>query len=326
MVGGGRAGVAIAVLLQRAGHRIVGVSGRGPTRDRVASYLPDVPVLDATIVVAEAELVIVAVPDDDIGPVVGTIAAAGAFLPGQWVAHVSGATPLAVLDPARDAGARRLGIHPLQTFPDPGAGIDRIPGCLVAISADDDDGWFMAERIAEDLMGEPFRLQEDHRALYHAAAVFASNYLVTATAVAEQLLAAAGVDDPAAALRPLQRATVDNVASLGAGDALTGPAVRGDAGTIERNLEALAARHPVGGRRLCRDGPPGARSLGAQRPPHRRRSVRRSRRCWRGGPDPGTDATPAGDRRRSRGGAGRGVRPHDGCAPRRARIVDPPCP
>jgi predicted short-subunit dehydrogenase-like oxidoreductase (DUF2520 family) len=244
MVGGGRAGVAIAVLLQRAGHRIVGVSGRGPTRDRVASYLPDVPVLDATIVVAEAELVIVAVPDDDIGPVVGTIAAAGAFLPGQWVAHVSGATPLAVLDPARDAGARRLGIHPLQTFPDPGAGIDRIPGCLVAISADDDDGWFMAERIAEDLMGEPFRLQEDHRALYHAAAVFASNYLVTATAVAEQLLAAAGVDDPAAALRPLQRATVDNVASLGAGDALTGPAVRGDAGTIERNLEALAARTP----------------------------------------------------------------------------------
>ena len=67
---------------------------------------------------------------------------------------------------------------------------------------------------------------------------------MTATAVAEQLLAAAGVNDPSAALRPLQRATIDNVASLGAGDALTGPAVRGDVGTIERNLEALAERTP----------------------------------------------------------------------------------
>ena len=243
MVGGGRAGVAIAVLLQRAGHRIVGVSGRGPTRDRVARYLPDVPVLDATIVVAEAELVIVAVPDDDIGPVVGTIWAAGGFLPAVGRARLRRDTARRARSrPRRRCPATRH--PPPPDLPRPGGRIDRIPGCLVAISADDDDGWFMAERIAEDLMGEPFRLQEDHRALYHAAAVFASNYLVTATAAAEQLLAAAGVDDPAAALRPLQRATVDNVASLGAGDALTGPAVRGDAGTIDRNLEALAARTP----------------------------------------------------------------------------------
>jgi predicted short-subunit dehydrogenase-like oxidoreductase (DUF2520 family) len=244
MLGGGRAGVAIAVLLQRAGHTIVAVSGRGPTRDRATRYLPDVPVLDPVSAVRDAELIVVAVPDDRIEPIVTELAVAGAFEPGRWVAHVSGATPLAALDAAREAGAHRLGIHPLQTFPDPAAGIDRIPGCLIAISADDDRGWFMAERIAEDLMGEPFRLQEDHRALYHAAAVFASNYLVTATAVAEQLLAAAGVPEPSRALRPLQRATVDNVGSMGAGDALTGPAVRGDAGTIERNLAALSAHAP----------------------------------------------------------------------------------
>jgi predicted short-subunit dehydrogenase-like oxidoreductase (DUF2520 family) len=244
MLGGGRAGVAIAVLLQRAGHTIVAVSGRGPTRDRVTRHLPEVPVLDPASAARGAELVVVAVPDDRIEPIVTELAATGAFEPGQWVAHVSGATPLAALDAARGAGAHRLGIHPLQTFPDPAAGIDRIPGCLIAVSADDDQGWFMAERIAEDLMGEPFRLHEDHRALYHAAAVFASNYLVTATAVAEQLLAAAGVPEPSRALQPLQRATVDNVASLGAGDALTGPAVRGDAGTIERNLQALGAQAP----------------------------------------------------------------------------------
>ena len=244
VVGGGRAGIAVAVLLQRAGHRIVAVSGRGPTRDRAARYLPDVPVVDAAEAARLASLVVIAVPDDRIRPVVDAIAAQQGFRDGQWVAHVSGATPLGALDAARASGARRLAIHPLQTFPDPAAGIDRIPGCLIAIAADDDEGWFLAERIADDLMGEPFRLSEEHRGLYHCAAVFASNYLVAATAAAEQLLEAAGVADPARALAPLQRATVENVSSLGAGQALTGPAVRGDAGTVERNLEALAADAP----------------------------------------------------------------------------------
>ena len=173
-----------------------------------------------------------------------------AFRRGQWVAHLSGATPLEALGPARSPGAGPLGIHPLQTFPDPAAGIARIPGSLIALAADDDAGFFVAERLADDLMGVPFRLADEHRALYHAAAVFASNYVVAATAVAEQLLAAAGVPDPAAAMGPLQRATVENVASLGPAAALTGPAVRGDAGTIERNLEALVSSVALG--RRCR--------------------------------------------------------------------------
>ena len=115
---------------------------------------------------------------------------------------------------------------------------------MIALAADDEAGFFVAERLADDLMGVAFRLADEHRALYHAAAVFASNYVVAATAVAEQLLAAAGVPDPAAAMGPLQRATVENVASLGPAAALTGPAVRGDAGTIERNLEALSRALP----------------------------------------------------------------------------------
>ena len=244
VVGAGRAGTAVAVLLQRAGHRIVAVSGRGPTRDRAARFLPGVPVLDPADAAVGAELVVIAVPDDIIASMVETMATAGGFSAGQWVAHLSGATPLSALDPARDAGAGRLGVHPLQTFPDPAAGIERIPGCVIAIAADDDQGWFVAERLADDLMGVPFRLAEEHRALYHSAAVFASNYLVAATAVAEELLSAAGVPDPSAALPPLQRATVENIAAMGSAAALTGPAARGDAGTIRRNLEALSAEAP----------------------------------------------------------------------------------
>jgi predicted short-subunit dehydrogenase-like oxidoreductase (DUF2520 family) len=244
VVGAGRAGTAVAVLLQRAGHAIVAVSGRAATRERAAHYLPGVPVVDATEAPAGADLVIVGLPDDLIEPIVSTIATSGGFGDGQWVAHLSGASPLQALDAAREEGARRLAVHPLQTFPDPGAGIERIPGSTIAVGADDEEGFGVAEGIASDLRGDPFRLAEDRRALYHAAAVFASNYLVATTAVAERLLSIAGVPDPAVAIRSLQQATLANVAAMGPGPALTGPAVRGDAGTIDRNLDALSTSEP----------------------------------------------------------------------------------
>jgi predicted short-subunit dehydrogenase-like oxidoreductase (DUF2520 family) len=244
VVGAGRAGTAVAVLLSRAGHRIVAVSGRAATAERAARFLPGVPVLDDAEAAHEGELVLVAVPDDLIEPTVGSLAAAGAIGGGRWVAHLSGATPLSALDAGRAAGARRLGVHPLQTFPDVEAAIERLPGCTVAVGADDDEGFFLAERLVEDMGGVPFRLPDEHRAMYHAAAVFASNYLVAAAGVAEQLLVAAGVPDPIGALSALQEATVANVARVGPSLALTGPAVRGDAATIARNLEALSAGAP----------------------------------------------------------------------------------
>jgi predicted short-subunit dehydrogenase-like oxidoreductase (DUF2520 family) len=243
IVGAGRAGTAVAVLWQRAGHRIVALSGRDATIERAGHHLAGVPVLDAAEAARRAELVVIGVPDDLIASVVGELADAGAVT-SRWTAHLSGATPLSALDAARAAGARRLGLHPLQTFPDVGAAVERIPGCLAAIGADDEEGFFVGERLAEDLGARPFRLAEDHRAIYHAAAVFASNYLVAATAVAEVLLGVAGVPEPLAALAPLQRATLANLARTGPGPALTGPTVRGDAGTIQRNLEALAASAP----------------------------------------------------------------------------------
>jgi predicted short-subunit dehydrogenase-like oxidoreductase (DUF2520 family) len=244
IVGAGRAGTALAVLWRRAGHRIVAVSGRDATPRRAARHLPGVPVLGAPEAAGEAELVVIGLPDDHIASTVRALAEAGALVSQQWVAHLSGATSLSALDAAQQAGARRLGVHPLQTFPDVEAALERVPGCSVAVGADDDEGFFVGERLAEDLQGRPFRLADEHRAIYHAAAVFASNYLVAGTWVAEELLAIAGVADPMAALAPLQRATIENIAASSPAEALTGPAVRGDAGTIESNIEALAASAP----------------------------------------------------------------------------------
>ena len=244
IVGAGRVGTCVGVLLTRAGHRVVAVSGRGPTRDRALRFLPDARVLAPAAAAREGELVFVGMPDDLIAGTVASIAADGALREGQFVAHGSGALGLDALTPAREAGARRLGIHPLQAIPDVGHGLERIPGCAIGVAADDDEGYRVAERIADDLGGDPFRLDEALRPLYHAAAVLASNDLVVLTATAGELFAAAGVPDPARAMRALQGATLDNIDDLGPAQALTGPAVRGDAGTVARNLDALGARAP----------------------------------------------------------------------------------
>jgi predicted short-subunit dehydrogenase-like oxidoreductase (DUF2520 family) len=244
VVGAGRVGTAMAVLLRRAGHRIAAVSGREATRGRAAQHLPDVPFLELEDAAAAGHVVLIGVPDDLIESVVRRIAEVGGFWPGQWVTHVSGATPLAALDAARAIGGRRLSIHPLQSVPDVLAAVARIPGSTVAVTADDEEGFALGERLSEDLGGEPFRLADESRAVYHAAAVFASNYLVAVSATAAALFGAAGVPNPVEAMVPLQRGTLENVERLGPAHALTGPALRGDAGTIERNLGAIREHAP----------------------------------------------------------------------------------
>jgi len=244
IVGAGRVGTALAVLWRRAGHRIVAVAGGEATPARAAIYLPDVPVLDAVGAARAAEVVAIATPDGAIGDVANTIAAAGAVTAGDTVLHASGATGLDALDAPRAAGARVLSLHPLQTCPTVDAALERMAGAGFAVTALDEAGFALGERLARDAGGRPFRLADEAKPLYHAAAVFASNYLVTVTALAHEIERAAGLDDPAALLAPLQEATLANIVRVGPAEALTGPAVRGDARTVARNLEALAGSMP----------------------------------------------------------------------------------
>ena len=170
---------------------------------------------------------------------------AAAVGPGTTVTHLSGSLGLEVLRVAAEAGARVLAIHPLQTFPDVDSALEGLPGCAIAVTAADDDGSLLGERLAGDVGGEPFRLANDLRPLYHAAAVFASNYLVTTSAIARVAVRGRG--------RPRSRTRHGTAAagiarsmssSSARAHALTGPAVRGDAGTIRRNLEALERHVP----------------------------------------------------------------------------------
>jgi predicted short-subunit dehydrogenase-like oxidoreductase (DUF2520 family) len=222
---------------------VTAVAGRTATPARAARWLPAIPVVDVVDAPAGAELVVLAVPDDALSSVATVLA--DRLEPGAWVLHLSGARGLDVLADAERAGAGVLALHPLQTFADVAGAIDALTGAAIAVTARTDEGFALGDRLAADLGGRPFRLADEHRAVYHAAAVFASNYLVAVSGAAVELFEAAAVPDARSAMRPLQAATLDNVHRLGPHDALTGPAVRGDAGTIDRNLAAVSGAAPA---------------------------------------------------------------------------------
>jgi predicted short-subunit dehydrogenase-like oxidoreductase (DUF2520 family) len=144
-----------------------------------------------------------------------------------WIGHVSGGTPLAALDPHE----RRFSLHPLQTF-DRSGNAAQLDGAWAAVSGETAAAVGVARELAELLGLRPFEVADSDRALYHAGAVFASNYLVTLQRAAVQL----GV--PADALVPLMRRTIDN------GFELTGPIARGDWATVEAHRRAIAERRP----------------------------------------------------------------------------------
>lgn len=246
MIGAGRVGTALAVHWLRAGHEIVAVSGREQTAVRAAEFLAGVPVMDAAAAARAAEVVVLGVPDHAIAETCSALASAGVLGKSQTVVHLSGATSLRALATAQGAGASVLCLHPLQTFPTVEAAVDRIPSSAIAVTAPpgDTEATALGERLVADARARAFTLPDDVKPLYHAAAVFASNYLVAVIAEAEQLFRGAGLPDPIELFMPLARASLENVASLGPEAALTGPAVRGDAGTVAGNLEALAANSP----------------------------------------------------------------------------------
>lgn len=173
----------------------------------------------------DADLVLLCVPDTAIA------AAAVEVRPGPWVAHTSGATPLAALEPHE----RRFSVHPLQTF-SLDLGPEQLDGAWGAVTGENEDALAAGRELARLLGLKPFDLDDDERPIYHAAAAFASSFLVTLHEVAAELMEAAGA--PADALEPLMRRTMDN------GFDHTGPLVRGDWDTVELHRQAIRERRP----------------------------------------------------------------------------------
>lgn len=243
VVGAGRVGGALGAALARAGHEIVAASGISQrSRDHAARLLPGTPILPVDETVAAADLVLFAVPDDALRPLVAGLADTDAWRPGQIAAHTSGAQGIGVLDPAAARGVLALALHPVMTFTGRPEDVDRLDGAPFGVTAPEELRP-VAESLVLEMGGEPVWVPEASRPLYHAALAVASNHLVTLVNDALALLGGAGVAEPARLVAPLLSASLDNVLRLGDA-ALTGPVSRGDADTVRRHLTTLRAAEP----------------------------------------------------------------------------------
>ena len=239
VIGAGRVGAGLALALTRAG-REVRITGRRPVRVpppltlTVAAEGPDAGW------VSELDVLILAVPDDRIHPVARHLWDTRGIGASHTVLHCSGVLGQEALAPLVPTRAALGSLHPLQTISDPGVAPERFMGAWAAVEGSA-AAMATAEELARTVGMKPFRITAKAKTLYHAGAVFASNYLVVVEAVAQRLLRHAGLsdEDAWAALSPLVRGTVTNLLAADPRSALTGPVVRGDTATILRHLGAL---------------------------------------------------------------------------------------
>ena len=244
VIGPGRAGTALARALVRAGHEITATAAvSAASKQRARDNFPRARLTEPAQVLADADLVLLTVPDDVLPGLVEGLAATGAPYAGRLVAHASGAHGVRVLDPATRAGALPLALHPVMTFTGRADDVDKIKGVCFGVTAPEPLRP-AAEALVIEMGGEPVFIAEENRALYHAALAFAANHLVTLVAEAASLLVKAGADNPNAMLGPLLGAALDN--GLRFGDAgLTGPVARGDDTTVAAHVAVLATRDPA---------------------------------------------------------------------------------
>jgi predicted short-subunit dehydrogenase-like oxidoreductase (DUF2520 family) len=246
VISAGRVGSVLGAALARAGHHLIGVSAVSQASLRRAEeLLPDVPVLDPPDVAQAADLLLLAVPDDELAGLVRGLAATGSLRAGQIVVHTSGAHGVGALAPAAEVGALCLALHPVMTFTGRAEDLLRMTAASVGVTAADDDeiAWSVGEALVVEMDADPVRIPEHVRPLYHAALAHGANHLVTLVAECTDLLRSAGVSGGERLLGPLLSAALDN--ALRHGDrALTGPVSRGDVGTVRKHLDVLAREAP----------------------------------------------------------------------------------
>ena len=243
-IGAGTVGTALAVLLSRKGYRVAGVSSRSLTSaQNLAKAVDGCGVLQNNQDAADtAELVFITTPDDTIAEVASQVK----WHQGQSAVHCSGADSTDILEPARKSGAMVGSFHPLQTFAGVKQAMENIPGSTFAIEAEEPLLSTLKD-MATALGGHAIELKASDKVAYHAAAIFACNYLVTLVKLATDLWQTFSIppDRATKALLPLIHGTLHNIDTIGLPQCLTGPIARGDTGTIKKHLKALKEKAPA---------------------------------------------------------------------------------
>jgi len=245
IIGTGMVGTAIGYLLKKAGYPIVAVYDKSRAAlKRALPYTGGKPLLKPQGALQEADCILITTSDDTIASACANLAAFPA-IKGKFVFHMSGAGGLDLLESAGKAGASVASIHPLQSFSSIDQAIQNIPGSYFGVTADKKALSF-AKNIIRSLGGIPLVISNEQKPLYHAAACFASNYLVSLLNVVESIYQAAGIHEKDArkAYLPLVYGSLKNIEKSGSILSLTGPIARGDVGTIKKHVAAINKHLP----------------------------------------------------------------------------------
>lgn len=243
IVGAGKVGSALALLLKSRGYKVMSVASKSLlSAERLAASTGAKICTNPAQAAREAELVFITTPDREIAGVSEEIARQGGYRPGQVVAHTSGAHASGELVGVREAGALALSLHPLQSFADITTAMENLPGSYFALEGDE-EALPVAKMVVSDLGGKAFNIRAQDKALYHAAACIASNYLVSLMHLCTGLYGKFGLgrDEAFRALLPLVQGTINNIGTVGPVEALTGPIARGDVNTVAGHLPALSS-------------------------------------------------------------------------------------
>lgn len=218
IIGAGRVGPVLGAAWGGAGHAVVGITA-GAEPDRVDAVLPGVPVLDATEVARRSELVVLAVPHDELAGLVSGLANLGAWQVGQLVLHTDPAFGIDVLAPAAARGAIPLAVHPAITFTGTSIDLRQLSAAYAAVTAPP-AVLPIAQALAVELGCEPVVVAEADRPAYAEAIATATAFSRSIVRQSTALLAGIGVENPGGYLSALVRSTVDEAlaeAGRGAG-------------------------------------------------------------------------------------------------------------
>jgi predicted short-subunit dehydrogenase-like oxidoreductase (DUF2520 family) len=243
IIGAGIVGSALAIRLADNDYEVVAVSSRTHlSAEKLAQTIKGCRALKTNQMVADvADIVFITTPD----AMIPQIASELQWHKGQSVVHCSGADSAEVLEPARKMGANTGAFHPLQSFAGVKQAIANLPGSTIAIEAAEPLFTTLKE-IAEKLNCRWIELKAENKVIYHAAAVIASNYLVTLVKLADDLWETFGIprEQATQALLPLLKGTLNNIEIAGIPQALTGPIARGDTETVKKHIAALQKEAP----------------------------------------------------------------------------------
>jgi predicted short-subunit dehydrogenase-like oxidoreductase (DUF2520 family) len=245
IIGTGMVGTAIGFLLKKAGYRVTAVCDQSATAlKRALPYTGGNTFRKPQDVLPHADYVLITTPDDAISSSCRELALSPE-IKNKFIFHMSGAGGLDLLEAAKNGGALTASIHPLQSFSSIEQAIKILPGSYFGVTADKKT-LSTAKNIIRSIGGIPIIISADQKPLYHAAACFASNYLVSLMNIVESISTSIGISpkDARKAYLPLVYGSLKNIETSGSISSLTGPIARGDCGTVEKHIKAIRKKTP----------------------------------------------------------------------------------